>query len=144
MATADAEFVAHCLELLSPLGQARARRMFGGHGLYVDDLFLALIISDTLYLKTDDATRGQFEAAGCRPFDYATRDGQRIVMAYWTAPQEAMESPALMLPWGRLAMASALRAAASRRPAAARKTAARPRQAPAAKPASAVRRKAGR
>ncbi|HSW08205.1 TfoX/Sxy family protein [Aquabacterium sp.] len=145
MSSADAEFVTHCLELLSPLGHARARRMFGGHGLYVDDLFLALIISDTLYLKTDDSTRSQFQAAGCQPFDYATRDGQRIVMAYWTAPQDAMESPALMLPWGRLAMASALRAAASKRPAAPRKTTARPRQATAATPAPAAsRRKAGR
>lgn len=129
------EFVNHCLELLGALGPARARRMFGGHGLYVDDRFIALIVADTLYLKTDDATREQFRAAGCAPFDYATRDGQRIVMAYWSAPQEAMESPALMLPWARLAMASALRAAASKRPAAPRSTAARPRQAASAKPA---------
>jgi len=142
MARPDAEFVTHCLELLSALGQARARRMFGGHGIYVDDLFLALIVADTLYLKTDDSTRDQFIAAGCQPFDYATRDGQRVVMAYWAAPQEAMESPALMLPWGRLALASALRAAASKRPAAARKTAAAKRQPAAAAPVS--RRKAGR
>ena len=27
---------------LPPLGAARSRRMFGGHGLYVDDLFVAL------------------------------------------------------------------------------------------------------
>mgnify|MGYP000287609516 CR=1 FL=1 len=31
------------LELLAPLGRARARRMFGGHGLYVDDLFVAIV-----------------------------------------------------------------------------------------------------
>ena len=30
----------HCLELLAPLGRVRSRRMFGGHGLYVDDLFI--------------------------------------------------------------------------------------------------------
>lgn len=142
MASRDAEFVTHCLELLAPLGQARARRMFGGHGIYVDDLFLALIISDTLYLKSDESTRPQFEAAGCQPFDYATREGQRVVMSYWAAPQEAMESPALMLPWGRLAMASALRAAASKRPAAPRKTAAKANKTAPAAPAS--RRAAGR
>ena len=134
MAAGTSEFVIHCLELLGALGPARAKRMFGGHGIYVDERFIALIINETLYLKTDDETRPRFEAAGSVPFDYATRDGQRVVMAYWAAPQDAMESPALMLPWARLAMASALRAAASKRPAATRSTAATPRQPASAKP----------
>jgi DNA transformation protein len=136
MPAAPSEFVNHCLELLGALGTARAKRMFGGHGLYVDERFIALIINETLYLKTDDETRPRFEAAGSVPFDYATRDGQRVVMAYWAAPQDAMESPALMLPWARLAMASALRAAASKRPAAPRSTAATPRQPASAKPSA--------
>jgi DNA transformation protein len=136
MTAASAEFVTHCLELLGTLGPARAKRMFGGHGLYVDERFIALIIGDTLYLKTDDETRPRFAAAGSVPFDYATRDGQRVVMAYWAAPQDAMESQALMLPWARLAMASALRAAASKRPAAPRSKAATPRQPASAKPSA--------
>ena len=145
MTAASSEFVTHCLELLGALGPARARRMFGGHGLYVDERFIALIIGETLYLKTDDATRPRFEAAGSVPFDYATRDGQRVVMAYWAAPQDAMESPALMLPWARLAMASALRAAASKRPAAARSSAATPRKPASASPSAgrAAKRRAG-
>ena len=136
MSPASSEFVTHCLELLAPLGLARAKRMFGGHGIYVDERFIALIVNDTLYLKADDETRPRFEAAGSVPFDYATRDGQRVVMAYWAAPQDAMESPSLMLPWARLAMASALRAAASKRPAAARSKAAAPRQPASAKPSA--------
>ena len=136
MPNAVPEFVTHCLELLSALGTVRPKRMFGGHGLYVDERFIALIINDTLYLKTDDETRPRFEAAGSVPFDYATREGQRVVMAYWAAPQDAMESPALMLPWARLAMASALRAAASKRPAAPRSRAATPRQPASAKPSA--------
>jgi DNA transformation protein len=145
MSQASSEFVTHCLELLGALGKPRARRMFGGHGLYVDERFIALIINDTLYLKADDETRPRFEAAGSVPFDYATRDGQRVVMAYWAAPQEAMESPALMLPWARLAMASALRAAASKRPAAPRSKAATPRQPASASPSAgrAAKRRAG-
>ena len=145
MPAAPSEFVTHCLELLGALGQPRAKRMFGGHGIYVDERFIALILNDTLYLKADDETRPRFEAAGSVPFDYATRDGQRVVMAYWAAPQDAMESPALMLPWARLALASALRAAASKRPAATRSTAATPRQPASAKPPAgrAAKRRAG-
>lgn len=48
--------VDHCLELLAPLGAVRARRMFGGYGLYVDDLFVALIAVDRLYLKADETS----------------------------------------------------------------------------------------
>ena len=35
--------------------------MFGGCGLYVDDLFIAIIVGDTLYLKADEPTRTAFE-----------------------------------------------------------------------------------
>ncbi len=100
-------FVQHCLELLAPLGAPRSRRMFGGHGLYVDELFVALIADEVLYLKVDSATRPQFEAAGCRPFVY-TGKGREMTLQYWRAPDEAMESPALMLPWARLALQAAI------------------------------------
>lgn len=140
MVVADA-LVAHCLELLAPLGAARSRRMFGGHGFYVDGHFIALMAGEVLYLKTDDSTRAQFEAAGCQPFRYAKAGGQQTVMAYWSAPDEAMESPAQMLPWARLALASALRAAAARRPAAARKPRASARQARPAPPAAGPRKR---
>jgi len=125
---ADNGFATHCLELLSTLGQPRVRRMFGGHGLYVDDRFMALIIGEVLYLKADDVVRPAFAAAGCQPFSFTTSRGQRAVMAYWSAPDEAMESPAGMLPWARLAMASALRAAATKRPATPRRPSATARK----------------
>ena len=108
------DLVAHCTELLSVLGSVRVRRMFGGHGVYADGLFLALIIGDALYLKSDATSRPAFESAGCQPFTFNTAQGARTVLSYWSAPDEAMESPAAMLPWARLAMASALRAAAAK------------------------------
>jgi DNA transformation protein and related proteins len=109
----DSELVAHCLELLAPLGRVRARRMFGGHGLYCDDLFFALIARDRLYLKADGHTQATFAAAGCEPFVYSARSGA-TTMGYWTVPAEAMESPALMQPWARQALAAALRARAAK------------------------------
>lgn len=108
---ADSDFVTHCLELLAALGQPRAKRMFGGHGIYVDERFMALATGHQLFLKTDALNRQAFEQAGCHPFEFNGADGQRVVMSYWSAPDDAMDSPALMLPWARLAMAAALRAA---------------------------------
>lgn len=119
MAAPLPDAIQHCLELLAPLGPTRARRMFGGYGLYADDLFVALVLGEQLYLKTDTTSRPQFEAAGCRPFVYDAA-GKSVTVSYWTAPDEAMESPALMTPWARLAFEAALRArnkpASRRRP----------------------------
>jgi DNA transformation protein len=121
--------VAHCLELLSTQGAARTRRMFGGHGFYVDELFVALLAGDRLYLKTDATTRERFEAAGCEPFTYEAK-GRHTALGYWSAPPQAMESPALMAPWARLALQAALAARTVK-----------PRSAPKARRASAVRRR---
>ena len=44
----DAEgLIAHCTRLLSVLSPVRVRPMFGGNGVYVDGLFLALLTRDT-------------------------------------------------------------------------------------------------
>ncbi|MDP9124935.1 MAG: TfoX/Sxy family protein [Pseudomonadota bacterium] len=104
----DSGFVSHCLELLSPLGGTSSRRMFGGHALYIDGLCMALIIQDTLYLKVDDTHRALFERAGCKPFTYTTKKMDIHSLGYCTAPDEAMESPAEMLPWARRALAAAV------------------------------------
>jgi DNA transformation protein len=121
--------VEHCLELLAPLGSVRSRRMFGGHGIYIDDLFVALIAYERLFLKANPETRPRFEAAGCEPFVYS-KEGEAVSLGYWSAPPEAMESPALMAPWGRLALQAALAARAAvkpRRAAPARKRASTPK-----------------
>ncbi len=112
----DTAFVSHCLELLSPLGSTSSRRMFGGHALYIDGLCMALIIQDTLYLKVDDAHRALFDRAGCRPFTYAGKHDEVHVMSYYTAPEEAMESPAEMMPWARRGLAAAVAARAKAPP----------------------------
>jgi DNA transformation protein and related proteins len=112
------EFVDLCLELLGPCGGrggARAKAMFGGHGLYLDGLFVAIVVADRLYLKVDAATRPAFEAAGCEPFVYQAA-GRTVAMGYWSVPAEALESPALMQPWARRALQAALASRSRRRP----------------------------
>jgi DNA transformation protein and related proteins len=106
-------FVDHCLELLSALGRTRSKRMFGGWGLYVDELFIALIAQERLYLKANANTQAQFVAAGGEAFVFHNKD-QAISTHYFTVPAEAMDSAALMLPWARLAQQAALSAAAAK------------------------------
>jgi DNA transformation protein and related proteins len=105
----DNSFASYCAELLCGLGSVRVKRMFGGHGIYVDGLFIAIVAGNTLYLKADEQTVPRFEAAGCAPFIYSAK-GRRDSLHYWSAPTEAMDSPALMQPWGWLALEAAMRA----------------------------------
>jgi DNA transformation protein len=111
--SASADFVRHVAELLAPAGRVAVKRMFGGHGIYVDGLFMAIVADDELYLKVDDDTRADFEAEGCAPFTYS-KGGSAMTMHYHRAPGEAMDAPHLMLPWARLALAAALRARAAK------------------------------
>jgi DNA transformation protein len=106
-------FVLHACELLSCLGPVKATRMFGGFGLAVDGMNVAIIAWETLFLKTNADTEPRFLAAGARPFAYEAR-GKTMSLHYHTPPDEALESPALMAPWARLALAAAV---AARQPA---------------------------
>ena len=49
-------FVVHLIELHRGLGLVEARRMFGGHGIYCDGLFIAIILDSVLYFKADEAS----------------------------------------------------------------------------------------
>lgn len=145
------EFIDYVMELLGPFGTVRTRRMFGGYGVYLDGLMFAIVSQDTLYLKADEMNRVEFEQAGCESFGYA-RKGKRATLNFFRTPEEAMESPELMLPWARTAYAAALRTNAKKQAAGQARAAAKiaPRKAaknaPPAKPAGAkaVRRKPSR
>jgi DNA transformation protein len=123
------DFAAYAVELLGTVGRVAARRMFGGYGLYCDGVMFALIADDVLYLKADDASRPEFERAGSEPFVYEAR-GRRTTMAYWHAPDEAMESRELAAPWARTALAAALRARSAKRKPRTRVRSARPKRRP--------------
>lgn len=113
MAIQNSDFADYACELLSGLGPCVAKRMFGGWGISVDGLTVAILANlgsgDTLWLKANEETRSRFETEGCARFVYDVQ-GQPKGMNYYSAPADAMESPALMLPWARLAMQAALQA----------------------------------
>ena len=105
----SAGFRAFVLDQLEDLGGVHARAMFGGVGLYADDLFFGLIADDTLYLKVDDSNRGEFLAVGMGPFKpYADRPE---TMSYYQVPAGVLEDADALVAWAR----RACRVAAARR-----------------------------
>ena len=80
----------------------RARRMFGGVGIYSADRFFALIADDTLYFKVDASTRPEFEARGMEPF--RPFGDARGSMQYYQVPEDVLEDPDLLRPWAEKAL----------------------------------------
>ena len=95
-------------QLRRVLPGVRAKRMFGGVGLYTDELFFALIDDDALYLKVDDETRPDFEGRGLRPFQ-PFGEGS-APMQYYQLPEDLLEDPEALRPWAEGAVAVARRA----------------------------------
>ncbi|HEX5126525.1 MAG TPA: TfoX/Sxy family protein [Rhodocyclaceae bacterium] len=109
------DFSNHVADLLSTLGHVRIKKMFGGGGVYCDDVIIAIIVDDVLYLKVDDINRPDFKAAELEPFTYEAR-GKRTSMSYYRAPEEALDSAGIMQSWARGALAAALRARKTAKP----------------------------
>jgi DNA transformation protein len=79
-------------------------------------VFFGILLDNTLYLKADDRNRGDFERTGSEIFRYS-RKGKSATLNFYRAPEEAMDTPQLMLPWARSAVAAGLRSRAGNRPA---------------------------
>jgi DNA transformation protein and related proteins len=78
-------------DLFAPVGRVNLRRMFGGHGIYLDGLIFALEADGMIWMKTDEANRADFEVRGARPFVYSRGKVDAQVMSYWSLPESAFD-----------------------------------------------------
>jgi DNA transformation protein len=98
--TAGIEAAAALEETLAPLG-ASSRAMFGGHGLFRDEVMFAIVDSEgRLYLRADATTAVAFETAGST---------QHARMPYWEVPRPIREDSEQLLEWAATAAEVAAR-----------------------------------
>ena len=109
------EFLDFACELFAGLGPVRRRRMFGGAGLYADEVMFALVADDAIYLKGDDALAADLEARGCGAFRFEARDGQAKTMRYWRLPEDALDDEDAAGDWARRALDIAFKAKRNKR-----------------------------
>jgi DNA transformation protein len=102
------EFVDSLEEVFVLFGPVRARRMFGGHGIYHNDLMFGLVADDVLYLKADERSVAAFTERGLSPFEYEKR-GKTMKMSYFMAPEEIFDDAEMAREWAVLAFEAALR-----------------------------------
>jgi DNA transformation protein len=111
MPTAD-PFVSRLLSALAPLGPVESRPMFGGHGLYLDGRFFAIVHAQHVYFRVDAATADV--AAEGEPFRYR-RSGRTITLAgYREPPAACRDAGEALLPWAERGVAAAKRETAKK------------------------------
>ena len=94
----DNSFVIYITDLLSDYGTIRARAMFGGYGIYCNDIIFAIIVENELYFKADKDLAESFAKHGSTPFTYEAK-GKKVSMSYWNVSIDIIEDEALLKNW---------------------------------------------
>ncbi len=102
-------YLEYLQELLGWLPQLRIKRMFGGAGLYSDELFFAIAGDGDLYLKADKESVAFYQQGGSEQFVYESK-GKLSRMNFWLVPAEVIEDPDELRRWVGIALDTALRA----------------------------------
>ncbi|MBS0605115.1 MAG: TfoX/Sxy family protein [Verrucomicrobia bacterium] len=92
------DFVDQFLACLLPHGPISARAMFGGWGIYYDDVIFAIIVEKQLYFRIDENSRADFESRGSKQFIYEGMKGP-VGMPYFTVPDSILKNPKELKQW---------------------------------------------
>ncbi len=100
-------------EIFESFGVVSIRRMFGGKGIYVDGVIVALEVEEgELKLKVDAASAREFIEAGSTQWCYqSARSDRAVAMPYWSVPDDAFDDADEMARFARLAVEAGRRAA---------------------------------
>lgn len=104
---ASPEFLAFLQDQFERFGPVANRRMFGGTGLFRDGFMFGIVVRDALYLKTDERSQTDFEAAGMGPFEYMRR-GKTVSLGYHEVPADVLEDADLLAEWAMTALRIAM------------------------------------
>ncbi len=80
---------------LAPLGDIRARAMFGGYGIFEDGDMFGLMSGSVLFFKIGEANRAAFEAAGAEQVNQ---------MPYFRVPDSVLDDAGLLQEWTHAAI----------------------------------------
>jgi DNA transformation protein len=106
MAARDRDFAASVADRLVALGPVKARGMFGGHGIMLDNVMFGLVWQGKLYFKTGEANCADYVKARAKPFAYM-RGTTRVETSHLEVPRKIQADPKLFAQWGERALAVA-------------------------------------
>ena len=97
-------------ELFEPFGEVTVKRMFGGHGAYVEGLCFAIESGGEVFLKVDGQSQPDFSDAGSSPFIYVAKR-KPMTTSYWRLPARAHDEADELIRWAAVGLRAARRAA---------------------------------
>ena len=95
-------------ELFAQFGPVSVKRMFGGAGIFADEIMIALVHDGVIYLKTDEHSAPAFDREKLEPFTYR-RSGKHTSLSYRRMPDRLYDDPDELATWAREAQAAAQR-----------------------------------
>ena len=104
--------LAALLSRLTPLGEVKARAMFGGHGVYLDGQIFGIAAGERIFFKIDDTTRPRYEAKGMEVF--RPYDDHVTLASYFEVPPDVLDDGDAVRNWATEAHRVAQKAARAR------------------------------
>ena len=103
----SSSFAEYVLDQLAESGRIVSRKMFGGLGIYVDDVFCAIVgSSNRFYLRVGSKNINDLKKEAMTQFSGRGGAG----MPYYEVPEHVLEDSAILSEWVSKARGEALRA----------------------------------
>ena len=88
----------HILDLLDEEEGISFKRMFGGYGLFKNELAVGLILRSEIFMKVDQSNINDYKSSFSKPFTYK-KNGKDISLSNWAIPSEILEDKDLFIEW---------------------------------------------
>lgn len=92
----DKSFLQLSVDFFASLGNIKSRSMFGGFGIFCDDVMFALVVENQLHLRAANQNEEAFKKLGMQPYSY-TKRGFPVVTKYYVVPASWWETSQLMV-----------------------------------------------
>lgn len=107
-------FIHRVVEQLGDFRGLVCHPMFGGHGLFRGRLLFGIVAAGRLYLKTGDATAGEYVRRGMKPL--RAGDGHDVLRTYYEVPAEVVHDRRQLHEWADAAATCAAKRQAAAAP----------------------------
>ena len=102
----DESFKEFVLDQLHGLVGIDCRAMFGGYGLYRNDVFFGIIHKGRLYFKTDQKSVPIYLEVGMKPF---RPNAKQTLKSYYEVPVDVIEDSDQLVDWAKNAFRTKLK-----------------------------------
>ena len=84
------------MKLFEPIGKIKSRSMFGGFGIFANDIMFALVINNKLHIRDERNEFLDYETQNMKPYVYK-KSGFPVITKYYAIPECLWETPDKLL-----------------------------------------------